>query len=263
MMKKFDTSIGINSKISKLPKVFRGVGLLMRHLIRNKDRYFYKQDGMATIHNFSFLNEKRFQYSLASAIKASGFDYKINLRLHQAIWCADHAVRRDPSAVFVELGTGRGYVMSAVLAALEFNNPLKLPSKVLLFDTFVPFKTDFKSKQDPLSDVCIYYADSYEQTSAQFAKYDQVQLIKGKLPETLDQINNSLISFLHIDLNAADIEFECLRKLWASIIPGGVILLDDYAYSGYEYTHTKLNNLASILKVSILVTASGQGIILK
>jgi hypothetical protein len=46
-------------------------------------------------------------------------------------------------------------------------------------------------------------------------------------------------------------------------VPGGVVLIDDYAYSGFEYTYRLFNELATELGVAILTTASGQGIIVK
>lgn len=41
------------------------------------------------------------------------------------------------------------------------------------------------------------------------------------------------------------------------------MLIDDYAYSGFEYTNKLFNDFAQEVGVSILTTASGQGIIVK
>ena len=84
-----------------------------------------------------------------------------------------------------------------------------------------------------------------------------------KIPETLEKINLEKIGFLHIDLNAPEIETQCLKILWDKILPGGVILIDDYAYTGFEYTNTLFNKFVQEIGVSILTTASGQGIIVK
>jgi predicted O-methyltransferase YrrM len=94
-------------------------------------------------------------------------------------------------------------------------------------------------------------------------EYKNVRLVKGKLPDTLEEVKFEKIAFLHIDLNAPDIEIDCLKKLWDRILPGGVVLIDDYAYYGFEYTTKLFNKLAEELGVSILTTASGQGIIVK
>jgi hypothetical protein len=71
------------------------------------------------------------------------------------------------------------------------------------------------------------------------------------------------ISFSHIDLNAPEIEIECIKRLWGKVIKGGIVLIDDYAYAGYAYTNKLFNDFAREFKYSILTNASGQGIIIK
>lgn len=94
-------------------------------------------------------------------------------------------------------------------------------------------------------------------------EYSNVSLIRGILPNTLAILKHKKISFLHIDLNAPEIETQCLRMLWDNVLPGGVVLIDDYAYAGFQYTYELFNKLSKELEVSILTTASGQGIIVK
>ena len=120
MAKSFNGIIYPYSKISRLPKYLQQIALLIRYLISRAPRYNFEADCMATSNNFGFIQTRRFQFAEKKAIEASGFDYGIPLRIHQAIWCADHAIKLDPNASFVELGTGRGYVMSAIFGSLEF-----------------------------------------------------------------------------------------------------------------------------------------------
>ena len=54
-----------------------------------------------------------------------------------------------------------------------------------------------------------------------------------------------------------------LKILWAKILPRGVALIDNYAYSGFEYTRNLFSELAKELGVSILTMARRQGIIVK
>ena len=220
-------------------------------------------DGMATAHNLHFFGDDRFKAASQRAVLAGGFDYDIPLRLHQAIWCADKALKLPHDSVFVELGTGKGYVMSAILGSLQFLKVDLSKKDVFLFDSFESDATDFKSEQDSSHGRNIYYAESFKSVEENFSEFPNVKLVRGRLPETLKSEKLKKIGLLHIDLNAPEIETECLRILWDRILPGGVVLIDDYAYSGFEYTTQLFNEVARELGVSILTSASGQGIIVK
>ena len=263
MHKPFNFTIYPYSKISRLPKFVQRPALIARNLLSRPPKYYFAFDGMATAHNFSFLDDPRFKAASQRAVRAGGFDYEIHLRLHQAIWCADKAIKLAPDSVFVELGTGKGYVMSGILGSLEYLGADLAQKSILLFDTFESDATDFKSKQDATLGRNIYYAESFKQVEDNFSEYPNVKLVRGKLPGTLGTVEIGKISLLHIDLNAPEIEVESLRILWDKILPGGVILIDDYAYGGFEYTYKLFNEAAKQLNVSILTTASGQGIIVK
>lgn len=265
MAKSFNGIIYPYSKISRLPKYLQQIALLIRYLISRAPKYNFEADCMATSNNFGFKLTPRFQFAEKKAIEASGFDYGIPLRIHQAIWCADHAIKLDPNASFVELGTGRGYVMSAIFGSLDFLDQMTTAPNAFLFDTFESTSTDLKSSQKVNLGRNIYYAESFSQVQETFSKYPNVTLVKGELPKSLDSKAVSLgkISFLHIDLNAPEIEIGCLLRLWEQILPGGIILMDDYACGGFEYSYELFNKIAKELKISILTTASGQGIAIK
>jgi hypothetical protein len=218
---------------------------------------------MASAHNLSFFEDPRFIAATKRAIKAGGFDYDIPMRIHQAMWCADKAMRLPSESVFVELGTGKGYVMSAILGSLDYLKVDLSKKDVFLFDTFESSATDFKSEQDASHGRNIYYAESFDAVKQNFLEYPNVHLVKGRLPETLKTVNLDQIGLLHIDLNAPEIETQCLKMLWDRILPGGIVLMDDYAYNGFEYSYKLFNELAAELGVSILTTASGQGILVK
>jgi hypothetical protein len=218
---------------------------------------------MASAHNLTFLSDPRFIFAQERAIRAGGFNYGIPLRIHQAMWCADKAMKLSPDSVFVELGTGKGYLMSAMLGSLDYIKADLSKKGVYLFDTFESSATDFKRAQDLSLGRNIYYAESFSDVKANFSDYPNVALVKGRLPETLKSVELEKIGLLHIDLNAPEIETQCLKILWEKILPGGVVLIDDYAYSGFEYTYKLFNDLAEELGVSILTTASGQGVIVK
>lgn len=262
---KFDFIVYPESRISNIRfGILRFLALLIRNFIPRKKRFLHEFDGMASNHIFSFLSQPNFLHALNKAVNAGGRNYNINLRLHQAIWCANLAHSSLGGCSFVEIGTGRGYIMSAVLGDLEkLLPPAHSDHEFYLFDSFEPFQTDLVRRQDSSLGKSPYYAESFEKVVLNFASYPNVKLVKGELPQSLDDFGLQNIGFLHIDLNAPEIEIQCLEKLWNQLLPGAVILIDDYAYQGYQYTNELFNQIAKKLGFRILTTASGQGIIIK
>ena len=80
---------------------------------------------------------------------------------------------------------------------------------------------------------------------------------------TLDQVDSRSVAFLHIDMNCAPPEVAALRYFWPRLTPGAFVLLDDYAYRGYEEQHLAMNALASELDVPICSLPTGQGLLIK
>jgi hypothetical protein len=226
-------------------------------------RFNHEFDGMGTIHNMPFLADKNFQRHQSRAIKAGEFDYNIPLRLHQAIWCAKLARNLSNEGIFVELGTGRGYVMSAICSDLSSETKEFQNRSIYLFDTFIPYRLDSSGNPDESLGINPNYSKSFEEVKENFAEWPNVILVKGGLPGTLIAIENQPISFIHIDLNSPSIEIQCLTQLWHQILPGAPILIDDYAYTGYEDTLARFNEFADKMNFMILTTATGQGIAFK
>ena len=263
MKKKYDSIIYPYSKISRLPHFLQTLALIIRHLTSRRPTYIHEFDGVATVHNLACLKDPKFEYALKEATLAGGFDFQIYMRQHQAIWCAETALRLNETGSFVELGTAKGYTITTVLSSLDYQGKDLTKIPVYLFDTFSNSATDSRGFQHSKFGKNIYYAESFEQARNNFLQFPNVTLTQGILPESLNGIEIESISFLHIDLNAPEVEIECLKSLWDRILPGGIILIDDFAYSGYDYTNKLFNELGLQLGVSILTTAYGPGIIIK
>ena len=262
------------SRVDKLPKLLKSITIFCKYLyhkyfrnITNPKYYSYHYDGVATRHNCSFMTSEIFVKSHARGVKAFDFESNLPFRVHQAIWATHTALHVEGD--LVELGTGRGFMMSAVLESIE--NWEKLDRNVWLFDTFKSSILDKEGNQNN-KDKFKLYAKSFEETRKNFSQWSRINLIRGKLAGSLVEKNGSTLSpykqidkicFLHIDLNYPETEVECLNMLWPKISQGGIVLLDDYAYFGFEKSYNLMNALSKKLDRLILTTASGQGIILK
>ncbi len=259
----FDTFAG--QRIRRLPPYLRPLALLIKNLKKGgiKKRVGYWGRGIATFHNVGFLQDpdfKRCYQKTIDAHNADSLDPIAHFQVHQAIWCASIASRLPGD--FIECGTGRGMMMSAVLESIQDWNQSE--RRMFLIDTFSPFALDKKTgEQLPTSSSPTTYAKDLESTRKQFSPWKNVEFVVGKIPEVLRNFPSTPISFLHIDLNNAPAEVAALEFFWPTIVPGGVILLDDYAWSGAEKQYEAMNELGRTLGFRILTTASGQGIVVK
>lgn len=210
-------------------------------------------DGFFTPHNMDFVNDGKFQHAYEVAVNLAGHDYRIPWRVHQAIWCASVASRLE--GAFVELGTGRGFVMSAVMDF--FGDDLKR-KEVFLLDLF---QTPSQSGLG-LGRMATYYADSVMPVRHHFARYPNVSVVVGDVRETAGDLPNK-ISFIHVDLNHPEVEVAMLKLLWPKLVPGALVLLDDFANKGMERSYIQMSSFFKGLDHQILTTPSGQGIVIK
>ena len=252
------------SRILRLPTIVRAPIFLLRNFrfyrLPRRIPFTFDSDGMATAAIPSFLDRSEFvsAYFRMRVASRAVVDPGLQWRVHQAMWCAANCMNIEGD--FVECGTGKGLMMSAVLDSLpNWNTSVK---RLLLFDTFSPFGIDPSSGMNSVEHgLRGTYASNIEDVAENFSEWQRVELIEGFLPETLPQGNIEKIALLHIDLNHAPAEVAVVRALWPKIQRGGIMLLDDYAQ--VQQQNDAMNQLAKELLFEILTTASGQGIVIK
>lgn len=212
-------------------------------------------DSFYTPHNKSFSMATDFIQAYEASVKASGDDYRIPWRVHQALWCAESTSHLDGD--IVELGTGKGFIMAAVAQAMSSRVHRDLRS-VWLYDLFeLPAESDEYKKR-----LGRYYAEGNTTVVDYFSKWPYVKIVSGDIRNTLPHSCPASISFLHVDLNDASAEIWALEHLWEKLVPGSLILFDDYANLGLEAQYAAVNQFISEKEKSILTTPSGQGLIL-
>lgn len=69
---------------------------------------------------------------------------------------------------------------------------------------------------------------------------------------------------ISIDMNCAEPEVAALNFFWEKLVPGALVLLDDYAFSkSYRQHKQAFDSLAEELNFNILSLPTGQGLIVK
>ncbi len=214
----------------------------------------YSQDFLTTEHNHDFMRDPSFDAAYQRGVQAGGFDFGIHWRVHVALWVAEQSSHLPGD--FVECGVGRGFISSAVLQHLPWD---ALDKDFYLFDTFTPHnvQSDSPGTKRP------HYAHDLATVAQNFAEWDRVHLVPGKVPDTLTASGVGDVAFLHVDMNHPDPETAAVRWFWPKLVPGGWLLLDDYAYVSCEAQKRAMDEVATELGFSILSLPTGQGLAVK
>ncbi|MGI8863614.1 MAG: class I SAM-dependent methyltransferase [Solirubrobacteraceae bacterium] len=222
-------------------------------LLPKEDGPFYAEDGLWTHHGHSFVDDDRFQRAYERAVSAGGFDYRIRWRVHTLLWAASTAASVD--GAFVECGTGRGFMASAVCEYLGWED-----RPFYLFDTFDGTTLDTTDAR--AAGVSPYYATSVDEVRENFARWPGTRLVVGKLPASLSRAPDQ-VAFLHVDLNHPSPEQMVVRHFWPRMAEGAVLVFDDYGFGGYESSRRAADEVSDELGFSILASPTGQGIVVK
>jgi hypothetical protein len=108
-----------------------------------------------------------------------------------------------------------------------------------------------------------FYTQDVEKVLANFSEWNNVHIIVGPVPETLSEVKSTKVAYLHLDMNCTPPEVAALNFFWDNLVPGALILLDDYAYRGYEPQKAGLDEVAREKNIKILSLPTGQGLALK
>ncbi len=180
----------------------------------------------------------------------------LELRLNTLIWAAEHALQIDGD--LIECGVWRGFCSAVVAQYLNFEN---IPKNFYLYDTFdgIPEEYDSEKHDSPA------FAEPglYEKVVARFQIYPNVRIIKGVVPDSFEQAVPEKISFLHLDMNSSKSEIAALEVLFDRVTPGGLIVFDDYGWTGYRAQQLAEDAFMAKRGYKILELPTGQGLLIK
>ena len=215
-------------------------------------------DGMATMHNTDFLRDEKFEraYQKGLATKSWGSSQP-RFRVYTACWAALQA--RNVPGDYVECGVNRGGIARTQIELLNFN---QLEKSYWLVDTFCGFPEEQKSLVSSAMPADSY-RECYEDVVKTFAPFPRVRLVRGAVPAALEQVEAQAVCYLSLDMNTAEPELQALEYFWPRLSPGAPVIMDDYAYHGFERQKTALDEFAAHKNVQILGLATGQGLIVK
>ncbi len=87
--------------------------------------------------------------------------------------------------------------------------------------------------------------------------------LKGIFPEdTGEAIKNVPLKFVHIDVDTHDSAKDTFDFVWHQIVPGGIVIFDDYGFNGCEGVTNYFNGI-KIENALKLYNINGHGVIIK
>lgn len=219
-------------------------------------RHTHFSGRMMTCHRAGFMDDDRFRKAFAVARARDGCDYA--WRAHVACWAARHAAQLEGD--FVECGVNRAHLSAAIIDYLDF---ARLATKTFyLFDTFQGL-VDSQVAPEDRGAYRHVYEECYDEVRAFFSSVPNVRLVRGEVPHSLTTVAIDNVAYLSIDMNCAAPERAALDHFWPKVVRGGVVLLDDYAWLGYENQKKAHDEFARRAGVEILCLPTGQGLITK
>jgi O-methyltransferase len=234
-------------------------------IIRDEAHYLgpivYDTDSLTTSNNCDFITEPHFAKAYAAAAATKPWEgFTLQWRTYVVCWFADHV--KSLEGDYVECGVNTGAYSRAVVDYIGFN---ELNKRIWLLDTFGGLVKEQISEEEMKAGIDKYlnsYKDVYEQVKETFKNF-KAEIIKGPVPDTLSLCKVEKICYLSIDMNAVAPEIAAAEYFWDKVVPGGVIILDDYGFPPHIMQKKAFDEFAKRKNVSILSLPTAQGIIIK
>lgn len=232
-------------------------------VILPKAKLSYAKDLLYTYNSAEFLSDPLFQRSYSHVKRLDTTNITgpgIEWRIHTLCWAAFHAAKLEGD--FVDCGVNTGLFSRAVMEYIQFE---KLNKTYYLLDTFEGMDPRYSSEYEMARHSKIGYQSNmglYEKAKETFSGFN-VKIIKGAVPDTLEQVETKKVAYLSVDMNCVVPEVEALEFFWDRMVSGGIIVLDDYGYPGAEDQKHAHDKFAESKGVKILSIPTCQGMIIK
>ena len=266
---------------SKLPRMsvfkkFLRIGAMLPYYIGRylpkdtwfgPDKYIYAEDGLVSFKSCEFLEDPKFQQAYQAGIKAAGYDYHWGFRFYVGIWAARQAANL-PEGDFVECGVSYGFLSKGITEYVNWNETQAQKRKFYLIDTFEGLDDTLITETEKKEGLAEHFKGKYPKDTINrvketFANVKGVEIIKGSVPGILSTVHTEKVAYLSIDMNCATPEREALEFFYPKLVPGGMVLFDDYGHRGHHLQKALADEYALKQGASILSLPTGQGLLIK
>lgn len=213
----------------------------------------YAGDNLFTYHrNLSFLEDEAlmpaFNRHATTAIEQS-----LLWRVSTLLWGVRNGLRLEGD--FVECACYKGTTARILCDAVDFAQ--RVDRHYYLYDLF---DHDPSMPHHAMSE----HGDQlYAEVKARFSDTPNVTVTQGKVPEVLAEVAPQKIAFMHLDLNNVDAEMGALEILFDRMVPGAVLVFDDYGWMAYRKQKLAEDPWLAARGYRVLELPTGQGLVIK
>lgn len=210
---------------------------------------FLADELAAWFRNLGFLNDSRFV--TACGLHAADPVIRARIwRVYTLCWAARSCAAL--SGDFVDLGCYDGKTVEIIARYAGFPASGKRYFVYDLFDDPPPEAR--KGAHGP---------GLYAEVKQRLQALGDFRVVQGRLPDAFVQTSPRRIAFAQLDLNVADAEIGCLERLYDRIVPGGMLVLDDYGFVRYRESHERERAFFAERGTEVLELPTGQGLLVK
>lgn len=165
------------------------------------------------------------------------------------VWAARQAQRLDGD--FVECACYRGSTARIVADMVDISS-----RRYFLYDLFE------HDPSMPHHRMAEHGEGLYAHVRERFPE-ENVIITKGRVPDSLAIAAPDKVAMMHLDLNNMEAEIGALEVLWDRIVPGGILILDDFGWMAYQRQHRAEVAWLGERGHPILEMPTGQGLVIK
>jgi hypothetical protein len=200
-------------------------------------------------------------YETARSATGSEDNFAKQCRFFTLYQAALHILKKSIRGDVVECGCWHGHSTYMVASLLQVHS---FAGRFLVFDSFEGGLSD-KTAQDRVaagntdSDATArqkqFFASSYDEVSDALSQFQFVSLHRGWIPQVFRASDASKRRFAlaHIDVDLYAPTHDSLSYFLPRMVPGGIIVVDDYGYSNFPGATTAVNEVLTKSTISLFI----------
>lgn len=202
--------------------------------------------------NLSFLTDEEFMRAYNAHV-TTDVEKGIIWRIAVVAWAARNGMRLQGD--FVECACYKGVTARIVCDYVGFG--AQPDRKYFLYDLFE------HDPSMPHHTMPEHGKTLFDQVKQRFVDLPNVVVTQGRVPDSFAQAAPEKIAFMHLDLNNADAEIGALEVLFDRMVPGAIMVLDDYGWLGYRAQKLAEDPWLEKRGYRVLELPTGQGLLIK